>query len=703
MSEGGSNTNFNGNPSPSDQAYYEFACEMPMDSVEKQEVDRRLKDRKDVAHFEANGYATIEPKSRTFDAAWKNLSRKEVSVAGISIDSIPVQTGLGIPVRTLAGGASSIVVRDHKKGYRFLKSRDGGTVKPLTHISHITGRNKQNNTPIVRVTEGILKADIADLYGDVPCIGIHGVGYLPKDFANILKILGVGELRIALDVEENGHTDRMRLEIYRLATGMGITPVMETWDQRYKGIDDALVAGVEIETIDPEDIEKMERKAGLDLVYIKKLAAFANLSDNDTTYYKSEAVSMYYGMLPKELRDRIQLGSIKRVEGVDVFPGERRRIVEDTLNLWRAPREYRITDKAIERRLQRALLRHLLFLIPKKTERRIFMQWAAHIATRPADRVRWAVILFSEAQQTGKTSTVMALAKAVGENNFNAVSNDVLKTRFNAPLSGKQLILINEVYHRDSYGVVNRLKELITDDILSIEQKYMPVTNVRNVSSFILTTNNEDALKISPDDRRFMAIQCSEVQASKEHYTELAWAIAHPWCGQVIRDMAAKMNMENFDAKSSPIRTETTERFIAATRSAGEEWAYDVVQGNQWPGDVTDILSMKQLQFAMKDPHISRLACFPKHLMEVKKNTIGKWLNQSGAKSRKVLNPHTRKTETFVILRNHKEWFSAPGTAFFPTTMSVVGEDGKGSLSMEEKRWGDFKALPLPSEPDIII
>jgi hypothetical protein len=695
-SESGSNSDYTGTKvNPSSLALYEFASELTIEAKERQEVIRRLKQPDDIALLDDLGYATFNPNVRSFDAAWEGLKRKDPKIPGINLNEKPRQIGLSLPVRSIDGGATAVVVRDKEGTYRFMKSDSDSKVVPLTHVSQASKRNKQAATPKVRITEGILKADLADLYAeDMPCIGIHGVGYIPRDLVKVLRMLGVGKLHIAMDVEENVATDRMKMDLYELAKSQGIVPVIETWSPRYKGIDDAIVAGAKIEEVDEEVIDELRREAGIDLVYVKALGSFANLTDHDNTFFKKEVIQTYYAMPAKEMSEKIRSGFIRRVERCDVVPGEPRRIADNTLNLWIAPREYPLDDKATVRRLQRVLLKHMFYLIPDKTERRLFMQWAAHIISNPAHRVRWAVILYSEAQQTGKTSTVMAIANAVGEHNFNTVNNETLRSRFNMSLSGKQLILINEVDQADRYEVVGRMKELITDKVIQVEQKYMPAMQVKNISSFVLTTNNDNALKIGSGDKRFVAIQCAEEQASIEHYKELAWAIEHRWCGTVLRQMAKKMNMEGFSADSAPARTATTETFVEASRSMGEQWAADVVSGAQWPGCSTDVISIEQLKQAAQLREVQ--AHLPKDIMNKGHHVIGRWLRAAGARKRQVAHPKSGVSRRFWILRNHERWVEEPGAMFFPATLTVVGEEGIDSPKHEEQSWGEFKAIPLP-------
>jgi hypothetical protein len=207
-----SNTNFNAQHQSSFTALQDYAEEMDLEKSDLQEIERRLPDAKDAAQFQDAGYHTLNTKLRSFQDAWERLEAKNPKLPGIAFDEgYPRQSGLAMPVRTVEGGASSIVVRAREGGYKSMKSSNKSTVRQLTHVSHIKHDIKIGDTPKIRVTEGILKADIASLLGDLPTIGIHGVGSIPKDFEDILKKLNVGWIYIALDVEDNPATERMTI------------------------------------------------------------------------------------------------------------------------------------------------------------------------------------------------------------------------------------------------------------------------------------------------------------------------------------------------------------------------------------------------------------------------------------------------------------------------------------------------------------
>ena len=66
---------------------------------------------------------------------------------------------------------------------------------------------------------------------------------------------------------------------------------------------------------------------------------------------------------------------------------------------------------------------------------------------------------------------------------------------------------IDETKNLHAYS--ERLKHVITGDNINIEQKGKDIISVQNLTNLLFTTNNEDALLISGDDRRMCMFRCS--------------------------------------------------------------------------------------------------------------------------------------------------------------------------------------------------
>src|SRR5690606_28154647 len=93
-------------------------------------------------------------------------------------------------------------------------------------------------------------------------------------------------------------------------------------------------------------------------------------------------------------------------------------------------------------------------------------------------------------------------------------------SNFNAELLGKMFVVFEELpalnssdWHRFS----NKLKNIVTGSNLNINQKGKDMFDVENTLSVMVCTNNE-ALKISSDDRRTMVLDVSHEMVGKFDY-----------------------------------------------------------------------------------------------------------------------------------------------------------------------------------------
>jgi hypothetical protein len=166
--------------------------------------------------------------------------------------------GLMIPIRNIEGKITSFQVRNDnpkvgkdgklKNKYLAFSSADkfkGGSVFNATHCPILKGAPKTICGHDLRITEGVLKADVAAALGDIYCIGMQGLRPA-DDLKSIIEALEVSTLRVALDAGEDENIDMLecKVKLINLAKEMGIDVYIEIWDRQYgKGVDDVLAAG----------------------------------------------------------------------------------------------------------------------------------------------------------------------------------------------------------------------------------------------------------------------------------------------------------------------------------------------------------------------------------------------------------------------------------------------------------------------------
>jgi putative DNA primase/helicase len=155
-------------------------------------------------------------------------------------------SGLLIPIRDPQGRIVALIVRadpgsDGPK-YRYLSSKNRGGPGPGSPV-HVPLH--QCDTATVRITEGVLKADIATRLSGILTIGLPGVAAWHRA-AGVLQALGAITARLALDAD--AETNRVVAQsLSGLARSMresGFAVELERWNiADGKGIDDLLAGG----------------------------------------------------------------------------------------------------------------------------------------------------------------------------------------------------------------------------------------------------------------------------------------------------------------------------------------------------------------------------------------------------------------------------------------------------------------------------
>jgi hypothetical protein len=167
--------------------------------------------------------------------------------------------GLLVPVRDTAGRVVALQVRRDDTGdgprYSWVSSTRYGGPGPGTPIHVPLGLT--GPCPLVRITEGALKADVASALSGLPTIGTAGVSSWQPALP-ILRELGAVTLRLALDADAHDKpaVARALAALAEALAAEGLAVELERWPAPYKGIDDALAAGATIEVLRGDDARR---------------------------------------------------------------------------------------------------------------------------------------------------------------------------------------------------------------------------------------------------------------------------------------------------------------------------------------------------------------------------------------------------------------------------------------------------------------
>ena len=138
-----------------------------------------------------------------------------------------------------------------------------------------------------------------------------------------------------------------------------------------------------------------------------------------------------------------------------------------------------------------------------------FMKVLAFKIQYPDKRLPFAFILIGK-QGLGKGMLNKMLCKVVGSNHVvsSARAEDFLGS-YAIGLKQKLFVNFNESESKDNYNFQGFIKSIITDDYLTINEKYKVQYQIRNYAMFIFSSNKTDSVSIDAKskDRRFIAFR----------------------------------------------------------------------------------------------------------------------------------------------------------------------------------------------------
>ena len=196
-----------------------------------------------------------------------------------------------------------------------------------------------------------------------------------------------------------------------------------------------------------------------------------------------------------------------------------------TFNGWKW-KKVETVDKDIIKQWEDYVL-HVISNDDDKLAKRIH-QWIAYPLQNPGKR-NCVALFISGKQGCGKTVFSDMIGELYNGYSLPNINNpDIILGRFNDSRENQAIIVLNEASSSDS-GYRNKLdmdaiKAPITDRVFQLESKGMKPRQVINTNNFIITTNHQDSLRLTGDDRRFQVIEASDKYIKNTDIMEPFWS-----------------------------------------------------------------------------------------------------------------------------------------------------------------------------------
>jgi phage/plasmid-associated DNA primase len=138
----------------------------------------------------------------------------------------------------------------------------------------------------------------------------------------------------------------------------------------------------------------------------------------------------------------------------------------------------------------------------QETTREYMLDWIAHMFQYPEQKTTMPTIVSAEG--AGKGTLMDILTGMMGENKVYQTTTPSREVfgNFNGPMSDAFLVNLNEVSASEMKGSSGKLKALITDNQMTINEKGVKQIQITSYAKFIVTTNNDEAIKPTRGDRR---------------------------------------------------------------------------------------------------------------------------------------------------------------------------------------------------------
>jgi hypothetical protein len=151
-------------------------------------------------------------------------------------------------------------------------------------------------------------------------------------------------------------------------------------------------------------------------------------------------------------------------------------------------------------------VQHVRNTIADRREGDLLMDFLSYVYANPGKRVRWGMLLWG-VQGNGKTYFYHVMQQLLGRN-ATVINTSMVERPFNDWAVGSRLIGIEEIRisGTNKWRVLDQLKPMISNDVIAVEPKGATRYHAPNFASYLMTTNHQDAIPISDNERRYCVI-----------------------------------------------------------------------------------------------------------------------------------------------------------------------------------------------------
>jgi hypothetical protein len=215
---------------------------------------------------------------------------------------------------------------------------------------------------------------------------------------------------------------------------------------------------------------------------------------------------------------------IRKYTDVDTFPPPL-TCPNDIYNLWIPFDMENVTDW--EEKDITIFLNHIKILCNHEKETYdYFINWISQMIQYPSTKT--TMILFQGGEGCGKGRLFSIIEKLVGSNKYFETScpeRDIWG-HFNPKMANSFFVHLSELSKKQTQDSENKIKALVTDPALEINQKGKDTISTTSFHRFVVASNDDEPMNTHKGDRRKLLISSSnELKGNVEYFNELSKCI----------------------------------------------------------------------------------------------------------------------------------------------------------------------------------
>lgn len=194
------------------------------------------------------------------------------------------------------------------------------------------------------------------------------------------------------------------------------------------------------------------------------------------------------------------------------------------------------------------------------------MRWLAYPLQNPGVKMNSAVLLWSLQKGLGK-SFLGYVMKDIYGGNFSAVGQQDITSSYNGWCVNKQFILGEEITGTDRRHDADKLKTMLTREMLEVSVKYQPGYQIRDCANYLFTSNHPDSMFLEAGDRRVAVYEIKGAPLPDGAYTRAdKWRKAGG-AAAFMHHLLHKVDVSDFNPAAKAYETASKRDMIALSKS----------------------------------------------------------------------------------------------------------------------------------------